>query len=133
MSRYVKVSFACFSVFAFALVCSLPVLRVSEAGSGGSCCNVSKSDKGCEVGDTKIQKVASSESASDEVILNIKGMTCGGCSSKVKEVLTKCPGVKDAQVDHKSGKAVVEVESGKAKTEDLIESVKGLGYSVTEG
>ncbi|MDR4497423.1 MAG: cation transporter [Candidatus Scalindua sp.] len=133
MFRYVKTSFTCLSVFAFTLLCSSTVLQVSEAEAGGSCCNVSKSDKECEVGDTKIQKVSDLESASDEVILNIKGMTCGGCSSKVKQALTQCPGVKDVQVDHKSGKAVVEVESGKAKTEELIESVKSLGYSVTEG
>ena len=130
MSRYVKASFTFLSVFVFALVCSSSVLQVSEAGSGDSCCNVSKSGK---VGDAKMQKVSTSESASDEVVLNITGMTCGGCSSKVKKALTKCPGVKDAEVDHKSGKAVVEVESGKAKTEELIESVEGLGYSVTEG
>ena len=122
MYRSLKISFTCLSVFAFALVCSSTVLQVSEAGSGDSCCSASKSDK-----------VSTSESASDEVILNITGMTCGGCSSKVKNALTKCQGVKDAEVDYKSGKAVVEVESGKAKTEDLIESVKGLGYSVTEG
>jgi len=115
---------------AFVLVCSSSVLQESEAGSGDPCCNVSKSGK---VGDAKMQTVTTSESASDEVILNITGMTCGGCSSKVKKALTKCPGVKDAEVDHKSGKAVVEVESGKAKTEELIESVEGLGYSVTEG
>ncbi len=129
MSRYLRTSFTYFSVFAFALICS-SVYQVSEAGSGDSCCNASKSDK---VGDAKMKKVSTSESTSDQVILNITGMTCGGCSSKVKKTLTKCPGVKDAHVDHKSGKAVVEVESGKAKTEELIESVKGLGYSVTEG
>ena len=133
MFRYLKTSFTCLSVFVFALLCSSTVLQVPEAWSGDSCCNVSKSNKECEVGDTKIQKVSDSESASNEVVLNIKGMTCGGCSSKVKQALTQCSGVKDAQVDHKSGKAVVEVESGKAKTEELIESVKGLGYSVTEG
>ncbi|MCP5004787.1 MAG: heavy metal transport/detoxification protein [Planctomycetes bacterium] len=67
------------------------------------------------------------------MVLNIKGMTCGGCAGKVKSALTNCPGVKDAQVDHKSGKAVVEVESGEADIEALIKSVKKLGYTVTEG
>ncbi|KAA3598886.1 MAG: hypothetical protein D8M57_12955 [Candidatus Scalindua sp. AMX11] len=80
-----------------------------------------------------MQKASTSESDSDEVILNITGMTCGGCSSKIQKALTECPGVKDAKVDHESGKAVVEVESGKAKADKLIETVEGLGFSVTKG
>ncbi|GJQ60144.1 MAG: copper chaperone [Candidatus Scalindua sp. AMX11] len=129
MFQYVRVGFISLSAMACALVLSSSLLEAS----GDACCSASKSDKACEAGDAKLKQVSTSEHANEQVVLNIEGMTCGGCESKVKSVLTKCPGVKDAQVDHHSGKAVVEVESGSASTEDLIKAVKKLGYKVSEG
>ncbi len=129
MLRYLKVSLAYVSVISCALVFSLSVLEASDK----SCCSASKGAKVSEADDAKIKQVSTSEHGSDQVVLNIEGMTCGGCENKVKGVLTKCPGVKGAQVDHKSGKAVVDVEDGHANTEDLIKAVKKLGYRVTEG
>ncbi len=129
MFRYLRVSFVCLSVVACALVFSNSLSEASDK----PCCSASKSEKGCEAGGTKIKQVSTHESAEEHMVLNIKGMTCGGCAGKVKSALTNCPGVKDAQVDHKSGKAVVEVESGEADIEALIKSVKKLGYTVTEG
>ena len=129
MFRYLRVSFTCLSAVACTLLFSFSVLEASDK----ACCSSSKSEKVCEAGDGEIKQVSTAEDATEKVVLSIEGMTCGGCESKVKSVLTKCPGVKDVQVDHKSGKAVVEVESGNADTEVLINSVKKLGYTVSEG
>jgi copper chaperone CopZ len=60
-------------------------------------------------------------------------MTCGGCENRVKGALIECAGVKDAQVNHKDGKAVVQVEKGKANKEKLIEAVEKVGFSASEG
>ncbi len=68
-----------------------------------------------------------------DVTLNVKGMTCGGCESKVKKVLSACKGVSDVKVSHKEGKAELHLEDGKASVDDLIKAVKNLGYKVTEG
>lgn len=68
-----------------------------------------------------------------DVTLNVKGMTCGGCESKVKKVLSACKGVSDVKVDHKDGKAELHLEDGKASVDDLMKAVKNLGYKVTEG
>jgi copper chaperone CopZ len=68
-----------------------------------------------------------------DVTLNVKGMTCGGCESKVKKVLSAQKGVSDVKVDHKDGKAELHLEDGKASVDDLIKAVKNLGYKVTEG
>jgi len=69
----------------------------------------------------------------EEVVLNISGMTCAGCEGRVKGALTACEGVADAQVSHKDGKAVVQVEKGKANRDVLIEAVKQVGFTATEG
>ncbi|OHB47965.1 MAG: hypothetical protein A2106_02825 [Planctomycetes bacterium GWF2_40_8] len=59
-------------------------------------------------------------------------MTCAGCEGRVKDALTACEGVTNAQVSHKDGKAVVQVE-GKANKEELIEAVEKVGFSASEG
>ncbi len=69
----------------------------------------------------------------EEVVLNVSGMTCAGCEGRVKGALTACEGVTDAQVSHKDGKAVVQVEKGKANKDVLIEAVKQVGFSASEG
>ena len=68
-----------------------------------------------------------------DVTLHVNGMTCGGCESKVKKVLSAQNGVSDVNVSHKDGKAELHLEDGKASVDDLIKAVKKLGYKVTEG
>ncbi len=68
-----------------------------------------------------------------DVTLHIKGMTCGGCESKVKAALSACKGVSDVNVSHKDGKAEFNLEDGNESVEDVMEVVKKLGYKVTKG
>ncbi len=70
---------------------------------------------------------------SEEIVLNVKGMTCGACENAVKSALLECKGVKDAKVSHVEGKAVVKVEGGEAKAGELIEAVEKKGFSASEG
>ncbi|MHC4183909.1 MAG: heavy-metal-associated domain-containing protein, partial [Planctomycetota bacterium] len=111
-----------------------------------SCCNEPCKGDACAYKEAKLKKVAcgvcedtkesgSAESVAqnaDDIVLNIKGMTCGGCANRVKGALTECTGVKDAQVNHKDGKAVVQVENGKANAQKLIEAVEKIGFSASE-
>jgi copper chaperone CopZ len=59
-------------------------------------------------------------------------MTCGACSKTVKSALLKVTGVKDAVVSHDEGKAVVIIEKGKAKTDELIKAVEKAGFSASK-
>jgi copper chaperone CopZ len=68
----------------------------------------------------------------EEVVLNVGGMTCGACEDVVKSQLLKVDGVKDASADCKKGKAVVNVEGGKAKTDELIQAVEKAGFTASE-
>jgi copper chaperone CopZ len=68
----------------------------------------------------------------EEVELNVKGMTCGACENAVRAQLLKVDGVKDATADYKKGKAIVKIEEGKAKTDELIKAVEKAGFSASE-
>ncbi|MFQ5963797.1 MAG: heavy-metal-associated domain-containing protein [Candidatus Scalinduaceae bacterium] len=68
----------------------------------------------------------------EEVVLNVKGMTCSMCSGAVYTALMNCKGVKDAEVSHEKGKAVIKVEEGKANTEELIKAVEKAGFTASK-
>ena len=57
--------------------------------------------------------------------LTISGMTCGHCQTAVTKALTSVPGVQDAQVNLKTGKAVVE---GQVAPQALVAAVTEEGY-----
>ncbi len=134
MFKFLKLScISCFAVM-FAFVFSFSALQACPMIPDKSCCNEPCKDEACAYKEAKLIKVSTDESSStEEVVLNVKGMTCGGCESKVKGALTACAGVKDAQVSHKDGKAVVEVEKGKENKEKLIEAVEKVGFTASEG
>jgi len=136
-----SISFAI--IFVFAL--SFSTLQACEDDAN---CNEPCGSKKCEIKNNnecclakKSKQLSASESDkaegiaqnADDIVLNIKGMTCGGCANRVKDALIKCAGVADVHVSHKDGKAVVQVEGGKANKEDLIKAVEEAGFSATEG
>ncbi len=131
MFKYLKVSsilIAAIFVLSFSTAQACPMIPEK------SCCNEPCKDEACAYKEAKLIKVSTDESSStEEVVLNVNGMTCGGCENKVKSALIECAGVKDAKVSYKDGKAVVEVEKGKANKEKLIEAVEKVGFAASEG
>lgn len=67
----------------------------------------------------------------EEVELKVNGMTCGACEKVVKSAILGVKGVRDAEVSHEEGKAVVKVEKGKARTDELIKAVEKAGFSAS--
>lgn len=59
----------------------------------------------------------------------VKGMTCDNCVAAVTGALEKIDGVKNASVDLKSGKAVVEYEAGKTTLDKLESAIAKAGYT----
>ena len=136
MLKSLKLSGIIFIAVMFTFALSFSVLQACVTVPGKACSSEPCKDEGCPLKEAKAKliKVSTAESVkTEEVILNIDGMTCGGCASKVKGVLSACEGVTDAQVSYQDGKAIVHVEDGNADTHALIEAVKKLGYKVTEG
>ena len=65
---------------------------------------------------------------SESLSIDIGGMTCDGCSGKVKKALESITGVISVEVSHESGVAVIEHK--KVSKEVLISSIKSTGYTV---
>ena len=62
-------------------------------------------------------------------IINITGMACAGCASKVKKALEAVPGVESAVADHNSGTAVVTL-SAPVADDALRAAVEAQDYKV---
>ncbi|HEY5196570.1 MAG TPA: heavy metal translocating P-type ATPase [Solirubrobacteraceae bacterium] len=60
--------------------------------------------------------------------LDVTGMSCGSCASRLQVALGSEPGVADALVNLATGRARVDVAEGSVEPERLIEIVERLGY-----
>lgn len=65
---------------------------------------------------------------SESITLDVGGMTCEGCSNRVKSALESIQGVNSADVSHESGIAIVVHQNISEKI--LISSVQKIGYTV---
>ena len=65
-------------------------------------------------------------------VLNISGMTCGGCTSKVTRALTAVSGVDDVNVSLSEGEATVKYDERQTSPDQLKSAVKSVGYGVAE-
>ena len=61
--------------------------------------------------------------------LDVRGMTCASCVSRVERKLKKVPGVLDAQVNLATERATVHFDPALATVDSLIEAVEHAGYS----
>ncbi len=64
----------------------------------------------------------------ETVRLEVGGMTCDGCSNRVKEALEALPRVISAAVSHQEGSA--EIRHDGATSEELGDAVRTAGYTV---
>jgi Cu+-exporting ATPase len=69
-------------------------------------------------------------SASKQIILPIKGMTCANCVATIERNLKKIDGVEETAVNLSSERATVGYDQGKASLNDLVERVRRAGYDV---
>lgn len=69
-----------------------------------------------------------SNSVTQQVTLDVKGMTCSGCEYSVESALKKVEGVKKVSADHKKAVAVVEYDPETASVGEMVEAVNKTGY-----
>ena len=62
------------------------------------------------------------------VVLQVKGMHCGGCAQSVKRLLEREPGVQSADVAYETGEARVVFDPARLDEQRLIAVVEGPGY-----
>jgi len=64
--------------------------------------------------------------------MNVTGMTCGACVSKVTKALTAVPGVGHVDVSL-PGKASVDFDEKRTDRDHLQSAIKDAGYGVAAG
>lgn len=62
---------------------------------------------------------------------DIKGMTCGGCTSSVQRAITKLDGVSHADVTLHPGAATVVVDRDRVSAEQIQVAISHAGYTAT--
>jgi len=67
-------------------------------------------------------------SANAIALLQANGMTCGSCSQKITQALTKHPGVAEVTVDITAGLIEVQFDSRQTNPATLAANVNTLGY-----
>ncbi|MEJ6712483.1 MAG: heavy metal translocating P-type ATPase [Rhodobacterales bacterium] len=68
------------------------------------------------------------QTTTDEVVLQIEGMTCASCVGRVERALKAAPGVSDASVNLATESAHVSFASGQIDAAALIDAVAKAGY-----
>jgi len=86
----------------------------------------------CQKGKSQAKNEAKKTPASATVVvLEVKGMTCGGCASKIAQALKELKGVYGADVSFEKNRATVKFQPKKITTAKLVQAVKKLGYQAT--
>lgn len=63
------------------------------------------------------------------IVLDVGGMTCGGCALTVEQALLRVPGVASAQVSYEEARAVVTLDPESGVSADaLVEAVENTGF-----
>ena len=65
-----------------------------------------------------------------EVKLNIEGMHCTGCSTRLEKVLNNVDGVEGAKVNLEEKKADIKYDETQVSEKELIEAVEDAGFKV---
>lgn len=68
--------------------------------------------------------------AEKKVTLMLEGLHCGHCAETVANGLKKLKGVKSVEVVYTTGKGKVVYDTDVVKIEDMVKTVKDLGYNV---
>ena len=65
-----------------------------------------------------------------EVKLNIEGMHCTGCYTRLEKVLNNVDGVESAKVSLEEKKADIKYDETQVNEKELIEAIEDAGFKV---
>ena len=63
-------------------------------------------------------------------VINIKGMTCMGCVSSIKNVLEKIPGVSHAEVSLEDAQVTIEFDESRTGIDHFKHTIEDAGFEV---
>ena len=64
-----------------------------------------------------------------EIVLNVKGMVCGGCENRIKNALGEIDGVESVEANYKTGEVKVKTDE-KVSVKDLEDTITDIGFEV---
>ena len=68
--------------------------------------------------------------SNQKITIDVQGMTCAACSSRVEKVLNRTEGVDSAVVNLLANKATIEFDEGKVSPDTLIKAIEKTGFTV---
>ncbi len=66
-----------------------------------------------------------------KLALEVRGMTCTGCSDSIDATVAKMAGVKSAKATHTAHACVVEYDPKQTKEADIVAAISKLGFTVS--
>lgn len=73
-----------------------------------------------------------SDKIMNKIIINVKGMVCGGCEKRVINALSEISPITRVEADHQEGKVTIWTE-GEVNLDKVRERIIDLGFEVEEG
>lgn len=65
-----------------------------------------------------------------EKTLEVRGMDCTGCESRVRTALKRLDGVIKSDADYRTGRVSVRFDEGRVSEDDIKERLRDGGYEV---
>lgn len=65
-----------------------------------------------------------------KIVLNLEPLTCPSCIKKIESALKRLDGITEAKVLFNSGKVRAQFDESKVSSEEISQTVSGLGYPI---
>ena len=66
----------------------------------------------------------------ERLILNVTGMTCGGCENAVKRAVLRIDGVDNVTASHRDHRVVVDYDGARVNRGHIADAISRAGYIV---
>lgn len=67
---------------------------------------------------------------SEQLVLEVSGMSCGGCEERISTALSRLEGVRRISADHRSGQVRVAYDPVAVTAQTVRERIADMGYAV---
>ena len=64
-----------------------------------------------------------------EIIINVKGMMCGGCENRVKNALSDLDGIENIEASYTDGTVKV-ISNGEINIDNIKQIIEDLGFEI---
>lgn len=66
-------------------------------------------------------------------MLEVNGMSCGGCEQRISTALGRLDGVRRSSADHRSGRVRIAYDPAEVTPETVRERLTEMGYTIAGG